>query len=123
MTADKTDNERWILVVEDDPDIRETLQLVLEGWDYVVRIAADGREALEAMHQGKPSMVLTDLHMPVMSGTELLLDMRRDPRLSDIPVLVVTAWKADAEAIGAQDLVTKPVNVDRLLASVRKYCD
>lgn len=81
-----------ILVVEDDSDIRETLQQVLELEGYRVATAANGHEGLAALETGeRPSLILLDLMMPVMSGAEMLDHLRTDERLADIPVVVVTA--------------------------------
>jgi len=80
-----------VLLVEDDQNTREMTGRLLEkaGWHYVE--AANGREALTALAEHKPSLILLDLMMPVMDGFEFLLLMRANPDYRDIPVIVVTA--------------------------------
>ena len=118
MNSGKPQNEQWVLIVDDDPDVREALQLVLESWGCSTRTAANGREALDTMAGAIPSLVLVDLMMPVMSGAELVLEMRRIKDLSDIPVVMVTAWPDQAAALGAQGCVSKPIDLEQLLARV-----
>jgi CheY-like chemotaxis protein len=113
-----------ILVVEDDDDIRETTLAVLEDEGHTARGAANGREALEALARIEhPCLVLLDLMMPVMSGVEFLWYLRRDDALVRIPVIIVSAWPKEAEAIsGVQGFVKKPVDVRVLLDLVERYC-
>jgi CheY-like chemotaxis protein len=111
-----------VLIVDDDPDIREVLSMVLETRGFHTATAEDGQAALQAMIGEKPAVVLADLMMPNMTGAELVSTMRQDPRLSDVPVLFLTAWPANASDLGAEELLSKPVDVDQLLDSIRKYC-
>lgn len=122
MTTSEPSPERLVLIVDDDEDIRDCLSLVLESRGFHTVTAEHGKAALEAMTGEKPDVVLADLMMPVMSGAELAATMKQDPRLSDVPVLLVTAWPANAGQLGAQEVVAKPINVDRLLDAIRKYC-
>lgn len=80
-----------ILVVDDDPSIREMLVLILETRGFDVRQAADGMKALERARAEPPSLILLDLMMPGMDGFEVLEAMRRHEKWSDIPVIVITA--------------------------------
>lgn len=118
MNSGKPQSKQWVLIVDDDPDVRDALQLVLESWGWPARTAANGREALDTMSGAIPALVLVDLMMPVMSGAELVLEMRRTKHLSDIPVVLVTAWPDEAEALGTQGCVSKPIDLDQLLTSV-----
>jgi CheY-like chemotaxis protein len=113
-----------ILVVEDDPDIRDTFREVLEAEGYRVSTAANGQEGLERLEEiHKPCLVLLDLMMPVMSGPEFLEAMRQRDGLGPVPVVIVSAWPDEAEKTqGAQGFMAKPVNLDRLLALVHHYC-
>jgi CheY-like chemotaxis protein len=120
-THEPHDVDRFVLIVDDDPDIREVLSMVLETRGFHTATAEDGEAALRVMRDGKPALVLADLMMPIMTGAQLVLTMKQDPRLSDVPVLLVTAWPANAGDLGADELLTKPVDVDHLLHSVRKY--
>ncbi len=108
-----------ILVVDDDPDVREALQLLLERRGYEVCTAGNGVEALEELEHDRPRLILLDLMMPVMSGPQFLKILRADPRFSDLPVLLVTAWPAEAATMaGAQGVVSKPVNIHELSAMI-----
>jgi signal transduction histidine kinase/DNA-binding response OmpR family regulator len=80
-----------VLVVEDDPAIRELLLRTLEDADWRVSEAGNGREALERMAQERPQVILLDLMMPVMDGFDFLLEMRANADWQDIPVIVLTA--------------------------------
>jgi CheY-like chemotaxis protein len=82
-----------LLVVDDDPAIRETLADLLQDEGYVVMTAINGKEALTRLRAGsaRPCVILLDLMMPVMSGAEFYAEMRSDPALADIPVVVISA--------------------------------
>jgi CheY-like chemotaxis protein len=109
-----------ILVVDDDLAVRECMQDVLEVAVYAVSTASNGREALELLTRiDPPCLILLDLMMPIMSGSEFLW-VRRE---RDVPVVIVSAWpKEAAQAEGVQGIVEKPVNLDDLLNVVREYC-
>lgn len=115
---------RHILVVEDDVDVRETLEDILESEGYTVTTAANGQEALERLSGAAlPCVVLLDLMMPVMNGREFLAALRRDPVLANLPVVVATAWPIEAEeAPGHQELLAKPYDLRNLLEVVRRHC-
>jgi YesN/AraC family two-component response regulator len=86
------DPRHYILIVEDDFDIREALTQILEEEGYTVRSAANGREALDvAAKDPPPNLILLDLMMPVMNGFEVLQAMRDDPGSAGVPVIVLTA--------------------------------
>jgi CheY-like chemotaxis protein len=80
-----------VLIVDDQPDAREPLGKFLEKLGYVVRVAADGREALVQVTAKAPDVVLLDLLMPRMSGTEFLGVLRSYRRFQSLPVVVITA--------------------------------
>jgi two-component system, OmpR family, response regulator CpxR len=114
---------RPVLVVDDDPDIRETLRFVLEDAGYSVYLAANGKEALDllASMDHPPGLILLDLMMPIMSGDEMLRALRAVHALAAIPVTIVTASGAPMprEATG---ILKKPVDLDALLRVVAKNC-
>ncbi len=113
--------QHTVLVVDDDPDIRDSLRDVLEDEGYCVQTASDGVEAMASMEAGAPCFVILDLMMPVMDGWQVALHMHEDARLARIPVCVVTAtpeWApADSECV-----LAKPIDVHRLLALVHDFC-
>ncbi len=112
-----------VLVVEDNPDMRQLLAFLV-GQEFRTRVARNGREALELVGEGLPDLVLTDVMMPEMSGTELCHALKSDPETSALPVVLVTS-KAESEMkvegleLGADDYVTKPFHPRELMARVR----
>jgi CheY-like chemotaxis protein len=115
-------DQRTILVVDDDADLRTMVVLLLETAGYEVRVAADGVEALEQLKDGLPDLILLDMRMPRMDGWEL----GRRLRLAyghEIPIVVMTAAERAekrAKEIEADDFVAKPFDVDNLLRIVAR---
>ena len=83
--------DKTILVVDDEPNVRNYLRAVLEDADFNVVTAADGEEALKVVREKKPDFISLDLVMPKKSGQKVLYELRKDKELSRIPVLIVTA--------------------------------
>ncbi len=117
-----------VLVVEDDTDIRDTLQLILEEDLYPVLLARNGQEALDRLAESSrpPGLILLDIQMPIMDGRSFLRKIRSDesdPRWRQLPVVVLTAAggmeKLDPEPDG---FLAKPVAIDRLMEVIEKYC-
>jgi DNA-binding response OmpR family regulator len=111
-----------ILVVEDEPDLREGLRHNLELDGFEVDVAADGQGGLDAALHGSPALVLLDLMLPGMPGTDVLRELRR--KKPDLPVIIVTAKGADRDKVrgldlGADDYVTKPFVLAELTARIR----
>ncbi len=114
---------RDILIVDDDPDIRDALGECLRYEGYGVHAAADGRDALDRLEVGlRPDVILLDLMMPVLNGFDVLEALNRRPDWKDIPVVIVSANRGyEAEDLkGAVGVLRKPVSVDRLLAVVEQ---
>jgi CheY-like chemotaxis protein len=113
-----------ILVVEDDEGAREALSDILREEGFDVRLAANGREALEQLEEGmRPCVILLDLVMPVMDGWEFRQRQLRHEGLAPIPVVVLTATAGDGpEAVPASDVLRKPVDFDALLERVERHC-
>lgn len=113
-----------MLVVDDQPDLRELVAQLLQSNGYNVVLAQHGREALERLCEHCPDLVLLDLNMPVMDGWEFRVEQRRlvAPDLVNIPVLILTgADNADVHAatLEAVGVIEKPFDPDRLLHAVR----
>jgi CheY-like chemotaxis protein len=119
--TDSSTCRRDILVVDDDPDIRDTVREILEGEGYAVRSAENGEEALEMLGEATPCVMLLDMMMPVMSGPEVLIELERTHRLGSLPVVVVSAHISQCE--GVRQVLKKPVALDVLLEVVGRYCD
>jgi CheY-like chemotaxis protein len=94
--------DKTVLVVDDEPNVRLYLQAILEDAGFKVITATDGNEALNAIRQKRPDFISLDLVMPHKSGHKLLYELRKDPALSRIPVLIVTAHARDE--MGQEDL-------------------
>ena len=108
-----------ILVVDDEPPMREVLDMILQQWGFEVRLAADGLEGKELAESTEPDIVISDVVMPQLSGLELLRSLKAgDPAR---PVILVTAQATIDVAVeamkqGAQDFVTKPLDYPKLKA-------
>ena len=108
-----------ILVVDDDPAIRDVVADILEVSDYSVETAVNGAEALAKIREDRPAAVLLDLMMPVMNGWEFLRACRREAPCAHVPIVVMSAARdasQDANALGAQAFLPKPFEVDTVLS-------
>jgi len=108
-----------ILVVDDDTSIRDIVVEILSDEGYEVRGFSNGLDALRALTEELPALVVLDMRMPVLNGWEFAREMRS--RGHDIPILVMTAAqdaRAWAEEIGAVGYIAKPFEVDRLISAV-----
>jgi CheY-like chemotaxis protein len=122
MQGDPKREGPHILVVEDDEDAREAMVALLEMKGYRAVPAGNGREALDYLHRAAaPDLIILDLWMPVMDGWEFRQEQTKNPRLADIPVIVVTALSDQVE-VDANEVIIKPVDVNRLLTTVSHYC-
>jgi DNA-binding response OmpR family regulator len=113
--------EGRVLVVDDEPMVRETLGQVLTEEGYIVDLAIDGESALERVNTAQPDAILLDLMMPGMNGRQFLQLLRELPAFKNVPVVIMTAvhgLNVNLQTLGASDLVEKPFNVDELLNKV-----
>ncbi len=110
-----------IMVVDDLPEMRALLNDVLTEERYDVVTASSGHDALSLMADRLPDLVITDLFMPGMTGFTLRAEMLRRPELSRVPVIVLSAfWQRPSETLDVVDILTKPLDLDRLLDSVAR---
>jgi len=112
-----------VLVVEDHADLREMLEVLLESEGFQVQTASNGKEALDSLHHGRPSLILLDLMMPVMSGDEFRRRQLQEPAFADVPVICMTAahdGPQRAARLNAAQYFQKPVDFDRLITAVRQ---
>lgn len=123
------DGKAYVLIADDEEDLRLTLRTLLEGEGYTVGEAADGMEALEAIRAGPtPMVVLLDLLMPVLNGVAVLEAVATDPTLATQNVyLLLTANSGSMIAAAAPllatlyvDIIRKPFDIDTLLADVAR---
>jgi two-component system, chemotaxis family, chemotaxis protein CheY len=122
-----TERHGLVFVVDDDDDIRESLEVLLRLHGYHVATAADGAEALQRLRalSRRPCLILLDLMMPGMNGFELRTAMDENKELSQIPVVVITgAGALVAERASAMhlDVLRKPFEPLALLQTVRRFC-
>lgn len=125
--ATKTEPEarrKTILLVDDDPEIVDSMRIALEARGYEILIARDGNQGLAMAERENPDLVILDMMMPKRSGFLVLERLRRTQRIPT-RVIMITAnegnrHKAYAEMLGVDDYIRKPFAMDRLLESVRR---
>lgn len=127
-TIDKSPNMESkplkVLIIEDHPDQRDLLAIVLQREGYQVATAANGVEALEHLERENIQIILSDIMMPKMDGFELIKHIRSNPALKAIYVILITARIQEGDRVrgldlGADDYITKPFSFSELLARVR----
>jgi len=114
-----------ILVVEDEPNIVLSLQFLMKKAGFDVRVARDGEEALQAVEQRAPDMVLLDVMIPKRDGYDVCQTIRSNPEWSDIHIIMLTAKGRDVDrekglALGANDYVIKPFSTRDLTEKVKE---
>ncbi|MGZ3523712.1 MAG: response regulator [Thermodesulfobacteriota bacterium] len=121
-----------ILLVDDDPDLRDSLQIILEKKGYSVRTAANGREALEALEVKRPDLMILDIMMTTETeGFDLAYELKNKPETKDLPIILLTSFLERVreegpdkfqyvmgEAWPAKWLFEKPVDTKRLIAKI-----
>jgi two-component system, OmpR family, alkaline phosphatase synthesis response regulator PhoP len=118
-------SERTILVADDESHILHVVSLKLKNAGYRVLTARDGQEALEIAQAEKPDLLITDYHMPQLSGLELCRKLKQDPATTNIPAIMLTARgyelePADTEQSGILRMLSKPFSPRHLLATVEE---
>ena len=114
-----------IMIVEDEEGTRETWQEFFQGSGYDVFGAGDGQQALDMIRMNRPDIVLLDLRLPGMDGYQVCQRLKGDPLTSNIPIIMVTAFLTGASdtvrglEYGADDYLSKPVDLDVLAAKVK----
>jgi signal transduction histidine kinase/CheY-like chemotaxis protein len=127
LTADAglpTPSSGTVLVVDDDPVIREILSRVVSKEGFRVVTAARGEECLRLAREVHPQAITLDVMMPGMDGWTVLSTLKADPDLADIPVIVVSIVDDMrlGQTLGASDYLVKPVDRDRLISALKKWC-
>ena len=112
--------QEYVLIVEDETEVRDSLRDLLEDEGYRVACAANGQEALAQLAKEPPCVVILDLLMPLMSGNQVYDAMQADPALAEVPVIICTSDPSRAPS--GTLIVKKPVNLDRLLDTVDRFC-
>jgi CheY-like chemotaxis protein len=116
----------YVLVVEDDEEVRENLSFLLKLRGHEVQQAVQGQQALHKIHtHGPPCLVILDLMMPVMNGWEFHAAMRSDPSLDAVPVIVLSGVADAGDATKGLDAVgylNKPCDLNKLYGLVDDHC-
>ena len=122
-------NEKLILVVDDDPDLVESVSMRLESEGFQVAKAYDGVEAWDRIKDARPQMLILDVMMPRKNGYELCNEIKNDDNFKDITVLLLTAvadaipyttyTHMDGKTTLADDFIPKPINLDNLMEIVK----
>ena len=117
-----------IMVVDDSITVRRVTQRLLQREGYRVVMAADGLQALERLQEERPAVVLSDIEMPRMDGFDLARNIRADPRLAGLPIVMITSRIAEkhrehAKELGVDHYLGKPYAEDELMSLVRHYCN
>jgi two-component system chemotaxis response regulator CheY len=116
---------KTVLSVDDSPSVRQMVRLTLSDAGYQVIEAGDGREGLAKARSSAVDVVVTDINMPLMTGLELVAELRKLPAFNGVPILCLTTEsdpgvKSQARAAGASGWITKPFQPEQLLAAVKK---
>ncbi len=113
---------KTILVAEDEFDLLSMIQSILEDEGYRVQSSTNGREALAALKASKPDLFITDVMMPHMSGLEVISQVNEDPKLKDLPRILMSAVRTDIDdaALKHGTFLRKPFSIEQLIAAVSK---
>jgi len=114
-----------ILIADDKPEVVELVRATLEEEDYQIIDTSDGKEALEKIRLEKPALVLLDVVMPKMDGFEVLSQLKKDIKLKEMPIIMLTArgQKLDKDKgvrLGAEDYIVKPFSPSHLLHKIKE---
>ncbi len=115
-----------VLVVDDEPNIALSLEYLMKGQGFDVRVARDGEAALEALREATPNVVLLDVMMPKRDGYDVCQTVRATPEWRDVRIIMLTAKGRAIEqekglALGADDYITKPFSTQEVIERVRQY--
>ncbi|AQT69542.1 Mycobacterial persistence regulator A [Anaerohalosphaera lusitana] len=128
LFGNKKAKKTKILIVDDEPNIVQTLKDRLEMNEYAVLTAENGKEGLDTATAEKPDIILLDVIMPIMDGHEMLEALRKQPDCEDISVIMLTARSqtqdiARANACGIEDYIVKPFDLSELLEKIERLVE
>ena len=116
-----------VLIVEDNLDMREMFHLYLKLEGFTVVTASDGREGLYMAGTERPDLIITDINMPNLDGIEMVKQLRAQPELKDIPIIVLTAFgiveRDNAIKAGANRAADKPIHIESLMKDINELLD
>ncbi len=118
-------NKKKILIVDDEPDNLTLTSMRLKSFGYETLTAANGYEAVKIIKEQKPDLLLLDLVIPIVYGTELCRHIKNDEQLKHIPIILFTAFDdimtaKKAEELGASGYITKPFDAEELIDKVEQ---
>jgi two-component system chemotaxis response regulator CheY len=117
---------KTILIVDDNPNWREVMSLILSAEGYRVVTATNGQEGLHYLRTSPaPNLIILDMKMPVMDGWQFQQQRMKDPALAGIPLFIVSGSVSGAElsaTFGVAEYAQKPVDIEQFLNTVRRYC-
>ena len=118
--------KRSILVIEDNEQNMYLIKYLLEDCGYEVRCASDGREGMEQAEAVRPDLILLDIQLPTMDGYTVARNLRRNPNLTDIPIVAVTSYampgdREKAMEAGCTGYIEKPIDPDTFEEQVKQY--
>ena len=121
-------SNKKILVVDDEVDLVETVRFPLEMDGYTVLVSYNGEDALQQARKEKPDLILLDIMLPKLDGYKVCRLLKFDERYKHIPILMMTAKTQEKDKslgmeTGADEYVTKPFDVDQLMAKVKSYLE
>jgi DNA-binding response OmpR family regulator len=127
-THDENTMPRYVLIIDDEPNIITSLEFLMKKEGYEVCVAEDGEEALRTIEQHPPDLVLLDVMMPNLDGFGLLEKIRSNSTLKDVRVILLTAKGRDVErekglALGADEYITKPFSTRELTRTVQQLLE
>jgi DNA-binding response OmpR family regulator len=117
---------KYVLIVDDEPNIVLSLEFLMKKEGYEVRSAGNGEEAMKAIAEKTPDLILLDVMMPRKDGYELCQELRADPSWKEIKIIMLTAKGRDVErekglALGADDYITKPFATQEVVEKVKSF--
>ena len=120
--------QRDVMIVDDDPHVVKSLSFVLNKEGFNIRITSDGEEALAKIRESKPSLMLLDVMMPKKNGYEVCQEVKGDPDLSDIYIIMLTAKGQESDrdeglSMGADEFMTKPFSPMKIVERVREILE
>jgi len=115
--------DKRVLVIDDDPIVRDLMKTHLENDGFEVMLATGGKEGINLARTEKPSVITLDILMPEMDGWSVLRTLKADPETENIPVVMASILDEQKQglALGANDYVSKPVNRDKLITALRRF--
>jgi DNA-binding response OmpR family regulator len=118
--------KKTVLIVDDEPDIVETLKFLVESEGYLCITAFDGEEALKLAKNQKPDLIILDVMLPKINGYKVSRLLKFDSKYKDIPILMVTARSQEedkliGEETGADEYITKPFDINEIIEKMNVH--